>query len=98
MKGGVYRMLTIQDQKRTGEPLHDTGASFRGLLDIRRLLFRRFRPVLPRHPCGDIRRQLEPAGPGARHLAAHPAAASIQAEKKGTAPKVQGDGKRDKHQ
>lgn len=88
----------IQDQKRTGEPLHDTGASFRGLLDIRRLLFRRFRPVLPRHPCGDIRRQLEPAGPGARHLAAHPAAASIQAEKKGTAPKVQGDGKRDKHQ
>lgn len=88
----------IQDQKRTGEPLHDTGASFRGLLDIRRLLFRRFRPVLPRHPCGDIRRQLEPAGPGARHLAAHPAATSIQAEKKGTAPKVQGDGKRDKHQ
>ena len=79
---GVYRILT----------------SFRGLLDIRRLLFRRFRPVLPRHPCGDIRRQLEPAGPGARHLAAHPAAASIQAEKKGTAPKVQGDGKRDKHQ
>ncbi|MCS3016058.1 hypothetical protein NXU95_03135 [Phocaeicola vulgatus] len=29
---------------------------------------------------------------------AHPAATSIQAEKKGTAPKVQGDGKRDKHQ
>ena len=27
-----------------------------------------------------------------------PTAASIQAEKKGTAPKVQGDGKRDKHQ
>ena len=85
-------------RKGLESPCMIRGASFRGLLDIRRLLFRRFRPVLPRHPCGDIRRQLEPAGPGARHLAAHPAAASIQAEKKGTAPKVQGDGKRDKHQ
>lgn len=80
-------------RKRTGEP-HDT----RGLLSGDYWIFvgccsAAFVLFFLRHPCGDIRRQLEPAGPGARHLAAHPAAASIQAEKKGTTPKFKETGK-----
>ena len=88
ISGISLSMVRYKVRKGLESPCMIRGASFRDLLDIRRLLFRRFRPVLPRHPCGIS------AGATGTRLAlvlviSRPPLPllPIQAEKKRTAPK-----------